>query len=72
MSDEQIRRALVDHFRLRIGPHMTQYVQRRLLGRELLKIPVMGGDARTGIAVRQIIALDALERAATGMATSSS
>ena len=69
MSDDQIRQAMVHHFGLRIRTHMTQYVRRRLLdGGAQRSIPVIGGDARTGVAVRRIIALDALQKAA-GAAT---
>ena len=64
MSDDQIRRAMVQQFNLRIGPHMTQYVRRHLLGGDAAQVPVMGGDARTGVAVRQIVALQALKDAA--------
>ncbi len=64
MSDDQIRRAMVQQFNLRIGPNMTQYVRRQLLGGDAAQVPVMGGDARTGVAVRQIVALHALKDAA--------
>jgi hypothetical protein len=64
MSDDQIHRIMVHDFGLRIQPHMTEYVRRRLLKRAHASIPVMGGDARTGVAVRKIIALRALQDAA--------
>ena len=69
MSDDQIRQAMVHNFGLRIQTNMTQYVRRRLLdGGPARTIPVIGGDARTGVAIRKIIALDALQKAATAPA----
>ena len=68
MSDDQIRQAMVHNFGLRIQTHMTQYVRRRLLdgagNGARRSIPVIGGDARTGVAVRRMIALDALRQGA--------
>lgn len=68
MSHDQINRIMMNHFGLRIRSNMADYVRRRLLKRAHTSIPVMGGDARTGVAVRRIIALKALEQAATGAA----
>jgi len=69
VSDDQIRQAMVHNFGLRIQTNMTQYVRRRLLdGGTQRSIPVIGGDARTGVAIRKIIALDALQKAATAPA----
>jgi hypothetical protein len=64
VSDDQIRQAMVHTFGLRIQTNMTQYVRRRLLDGGQRSIPVIGGDARTGVAIRKIIALDALQKAA--------
>ena len=63
MSDDQIRQAMVQSFGLRIQTHMAQYVRRRLLDRSQSSVPVIGGDARTGVAIRKTIALDALQKA---------
>jgi hypothetical protein len=69
VSDDQIRQAMVHTFGLRIQTNMTQYVRRRLLdGGGQRSIPVIGGDARTGVAIRKIIALDALQKAASASA----
>jgi hypothetical protein len=65
VSDDQVRRAMIEQFNLRIGANMAKYVQLRLLRRELSEVPIIGGDARTGVAIRQIIALDVLRRATT-------
>ena len=66
MSDDQIRQAMVHNFGLRIQTNMAQYVRRRLFdGGAQRAIPVIGGDARTGVAIRKIIALDALQKAAS-------
>ena len=66
MSDDQIRNIMVHGFGLRIQPNMTAYVRRRLLSRAHESIPVIGGDARTGVAVRKLITLRALQQAAAG------
>lgn len=66
MSDDQIRHVMVHGFGLRVQPNMTDYVRRRLLSRAHESIPVIGGDARTGVAIRKIIPLRALEQAAAG------
>ena len=68
MSHDQINRIMMNHFGLRIRSNMADYVRRRLLKRAHASIPVMGGDARTGVAVRRIIALKALEQAGAGAA----
>jgi hypothetical protein len=68
VSDDQIRQAMVHTFGVRIQPNMTQYVRRRLLdGGAQGAIPVIGGDARTGVAVRKFIELDALQKSAGAM-----
>jgi hypothetical protein len=59
-DDAQVRELLLKRFGLRVRPEMGQYVLRRLAAAPSDSIPVMGGDARTGVAVRQIIAAAAL------------
>jgi hypothetical protein len=41
---------------MRIQPEMGQYVARQLSKSSLDSIPVIGGNARTGVAIRQLIA----------------
>ena len=65
MSDDQIRQVMVQNFGLRIQANMAQYVRRRLFDSGPPRtVAVIGGDARTGVAIRKVIALDALQQAA--------
>jgi hypothetical protein len=58
-SEQQIRQAFLRKYGLRIGPEMVRYVQEQLTGDESKTIPkiipVMGADARTGVAIRQLL-----------------
>lgn len=58
MDPSQVDALLLRELRIRVGPAMADYVARRLAeardGRND-PIPVMGGDARTGVAVRRMI-----------------
>ena len=53
MDENEIRRRLLSRFNLRAGDETTRYVLRHLSDGH--PIPVMGGDARTGVAVRLLI-----------------
>ena len=59
MNALAIQRALLRQFGLRIEPEMSRYVERQLLeartGLTMRAIPVIGGNARTGIPMRQWI-----------------
>ena len=65
MNPEDVRKLFLQRLGLRIGPETAAYVLRRLeagqaalpVGDAAGEIPVMGGDARTGVAVRRMIAL---------------
>jgi len=48
-----LQQTLLNRFGVRVEPHMSAYVQRRLSDRGPL--PVIGGDARTGRPVRLMI-----------------
>ena len=65
-DSEDVRRLVLDHAGLRIEPIMGQYVARRLgetPGAQ--SIPIIGGDARTGVPVRvSVAAADLLHRKA--------
>ena len=54
MDGEAIRQKMLESYGLRVEPHMSDYVARRLkqAGDALASIPVIGGDARTGMPVR--------------------
>jgi hypothetical protein len=54
---------LLNRFRLRVRPEMAEFVLKRMLDASGEPIPVMGGDARTGVAVRQLLAAQELQRA---------
>ena len=58
MDEREIRRRLIAQFGIHIEPEMSRYVLRRVNGGGGA-IPVMGGDARTGVAVRKLVDFDA-------------
>lgn len=61
MDVDSIMSDCVRNLGLRIGPHTGTYLLKHLQsGRRTDKIPLMGGDARTGLPVRTLIALDRL------------
>jgi hypothetical protein len=62
MSNPEIAQAILKHFHLRIENHMSQYVAKRLKSAESAPVPVIGGDARTGIPRRQMIPLQSLSQ----------
>jgi hypothetical protein len=64
-SHERLRRILLDRYRLRTQPEMRQYLLEQLRSRAAsnAQIPIIGGDARTGVAVRQLIAAKELSAA---------
>jgi len=55
VSDVQKR--LLEHYGLRVEPEMGRYVLRQLAqtGKALGALPVIGGNARTGVPVRALI-----------------
>ena len=55
LTAADVRRIFLERLGLRLGPEMSEYVLRRLRGGGTEPIPVMGGNARTGAAVREII-----------------
>ena len=56
MDEREIRRRLLAQFGIRIEPHMSRYVLARLNDGEA-DVTVMGGDARTGVALRTVVKL---------------
>lgn len=55
-STQQISKILLDRYNLRVEPEMGAYLLRKLQRKTDAAIPVIGGDARTGVAVRQLLA----------------
>ena len=56
MDEREIRRRLIAQFGIRIEPHMSRYVLGRIRS-GAGNIPVMGGDARTGVPLRTMVNL---------------
>jgi hypothetical protein len=62
VSPEEIQRAMLDRFAIRIQPAMSQYIQKHLNTKSQDQIPLKGSHARTGVPVRQHIPLGALQQ----------
>jgi hypothetical protein len=58
-----IQRALLSQYGLRIEPAMGEYVLSRLQSSGAGSLPVIGGDARTGVPMRAMIDLGTLAAA---------
>ena len=65
MDEREIRRRLLAQFGIRIEPHMSRYVLGRL-GAGDSDVPVMGGDARTGVPLRTVVKLAQDDTASEG------
>jgi hypothetical protein len=63
MDAAEVRQWLLTQYGIRVEPEMSEYVLRQLqqAGKALggASFPVMGGDARTGFPVRQMISAGA-------------
>lgn len=59
MDATHVRQCLLQQFGLRIDPAMSEYVLRQL-NDATASVPVIGGDARTGVPVRKIIPAQSL------------
>ena len=57
MDEREIRQRLIAQFGIRIEPEMSRYILGRMRA-GAGGIPIMGGDARTGVAVRTIVDLN--------------
>ena len=70
MDVRELQRRVLAKYSMRIEPKMSEYVLRRLKreGGALRELPVIGGDARTGVPTRATIDPSALIEvpAATG------
>ena len=67
MDGDEIRRRVLETYGIRVDPEMSEYVLRRLsqAGSALRELPVIGGEARTGMPVRTVIDLARLQQSAT-------
>jgi hypothetical protein len=63
VDGEAIRKRMLESYGIRVEPHMSDYVARRLkqAGDALRELPVIGGEARTGMPIRKIINLAQLQ-----------
>ena len=59
----RMTQVLLNRFGLRVHPEMGRFVLARLASSKQSTIPILGGDARTGIAVRQLLAASELRAA---------
>jgi hypothetical protein len=52
-----VQKRLLEYYGIRVEPEMGRYVLRRLAqaGSALRELPVIGGNARTGVPVRLLI-----------------
>ena len=57
MNEAQVQQRMLEFYGIRVEPEMTRYVLRNLqqAGAALRELPVIGGEARTGIPVRKLI-----------------
>ena len=57
MEAKELSERLLAHYGIRVEPHMAAYVLRRLsdAGAAIGQIPVIAGDARTGMPMRTMI-----------------
>jgi hypothetical protein len=64
VDGEAIRKRMLDAYGIRVEPHMSDYVARRLkqAGDALRELPIIGGEARTGMPIRKIINLAQLQQ----------
>ena len=61
MEIEEVQQALLNHHGLRITPAMSQYILQNLASRKR-ELPIIAGDARTGVPMRAIIPLDTFQQ----------
>jgi hypothetical protein len=55
MDESRIRELLLSQYGLRVKPEMAKYISGRLISAPQAPLPVIAGDARTGVAVRQVL-----------------
>jgi hypothetical protein len=68
---DDVAEVLLKRYRLRIEPEMSAYLRRQLCAAPADgRIPVIAGDARTGVAVRRLLAAGELLEAMRGSGAS--
>ena len=55
MTTTEVEQRLLDRYGLRAEPAMRQYVIDRVTNADAAGFPILAGDARTGLPVRQVI-----------------
>jgi hypothetical protein len=65
MSDNDIEQALLKHHGLRITPAMSEYILAKLKESSDSELPIIAGDAKTGVPVRAVIPLATLQNYAS-------
>ena len=57
MTQQEIQQRMLDAYGIRVEPQMSAYVARKLAaaGSALRELPVIGGDAKTGVPVRVMV-----------------
>ncbi len=66
MDPTPLAELLVAQYQLRLGRHMQDYLLKQLASAPRdSAIPIIGGNARTGVAVRQLLAAGELQDAMT-------
>jgi hypothetical protein len=53
-DESELQKLVRDRLGVRIGPRMSEYLRRRLAASNQ-SVPIIGADARTGAALRQMI-----------------
>ena len=62
MGIEEVQQALLNHHGLRVTPAMSEYILQHLASAKKREIPIIAGDARTGVPMRAIIPLDTFQQ----------
>lgn len=68
-DDARVREVLLKRFGLRVHAHMGRFVLGQLADPKQINIPVMAGDARTGVAIRQLLSAAELRAGLQNSAT---
>lgn len=62
MGIEEVQQALLNHHGLRVTSAMSQYILQNLASAKKRELPIIAGDARTGVPMRAIIPLDTFQQ----------
>jgi hypothetical protein len=61
MGTQEIEQALLNQHGLRVTPAMSQYILQQLASPKKRELPIIAGDARTGVPIRAIIRLETFQ-----------